>query len=608
MRPLLLSLVLGPLAARRRAARSGRLDLAACRRGVITPYRNGDDPYAGGQHRGVDIAGTIRAPVVAAATGEVQFAGTAGSSGVTVSIRTAEKLGHVPTSMSSVAVRKGRAGERGLRIGAVGTTGRRSVERPHLHFGVRASGTRHDYRDPLAFLPPPLSSPRDPMPAPVQVDAPVRVAPKPPRCRCGDRWRHPGHAVPIRRRIRRAVAAGRAQSPGHGGAPAAVPRLPFRGSGCGFRCRSLVPRQGSVPRPKLVPARRATPPWNRGAKPARRAAQHGGGGGGRSAAGGRSCAARRRGLEPPGLVVRGPSRVPRTRCRLGAGLPGLLLAAGILRRRARAGTRRAEAEASRPCSEKPPRGARVTSRSIDRGCPVVPAHLLRERRAPPGHAYHDHCRRCPGSAYAPGRERLLPDQHRRYGEPVAQAAEKLGIAQWATATRSASRAGRPPRRHQRFLHPDHRCRAGQVAEVVRHIHDSSPVCAGHYEGWYCPRCADFKTESETDDHCRSTKIVLEKRKTTGSFGCPPSRATRAPRRSGGFVSPQSPQRGAPSSRGPAGFLAEPTSEVGEWRSLGSLAGRLRLDRRSSQLLHGAVLRASRRGPDGCFWPATRSHT
>ena len=49
---------------------------------VITTYRNGDDPYAGGQHRGIDIAGPVGAEVVAAAGGEVRFAGTAGSSGL----------------------------------------------------------------------------------------------------------------------------------------------------------------------------------------------------------------------------------------------------------------------------------------------------------------------------------------------------------------------------------------------------------------------------------------------------------------------------------------------------------------------------------------------
>src|SRR5262245_20268501 len=132
---------------------------------VITAYRNGADPYAGGQHRGIDIAGPVGAPVVAAAAGEVRFAGTAGSSGLTVSVRTAD--GRFDTSylhLSSIAVTEGERVAAGGRLGAVGTTGRRSAEQPHLHLGVRDGGTRHGYRDPLSLLPAP--PPASPQPSP----------------------------------------------------------------------------------------------------------------------------------------------------------------------------------------------------------------------------------------------------------------------------------------------------------------------------------------------------------------------------------------------------------------------------------------------------------
>lgn len=148
---------------------------------VITPYRNGDDPYAAGQHRGVDIAGPAGAPVVAATAGLVRFAGTAGSSGLTVSVRTGDgRLDLSYLHLSALAVSAGQRVAAGARIGAVGTTGRRSATQPHLHFGVRDAGSSHGYHDPLAFLPPPGSAaPRPPQPVPVTVRAPLSLRPAP---------------------------------------------------------------------------------------------------------------------------------------------------------------------------------------------------------------------------------------------------------------------------------------------------------------------------------------------------------------------------------------------------------------------------------------------
>jgi hypothetical protein len=152
---------------------------------VVTPYRNGDDPYAAGQHRGVDIAAPVGAPVSAAASGRVTFAGAAGSSGLTVSVRSGDGAYDVSyLHLSALAVHESDAVGRGDRIGAVGVSGRRSVDDPHLHFGIREAGSRHAYRDPLDFLPPlarPVGQPEPPAgaPAPAPAPAPLAVPPAP---------------------------------------------------------------------------------------------------------------------------------------------------------------------------------------------------------------------------------------------------------------------------------------------------------------------------------------------------------------------------------------------------------------------------------------------
>src|SRR4051794_41824257 len=55
---------------------------------VITPYRNGTDPYANGQHRGINIAAPGGTPVVAAAGLDVHLDRKAPSPGPAIPIRT----------------------------------------------------------------------------------------------------------------------------------------------------------------------------------------------------------------------------------------------------------------------------------------------------------------------------------------------------------------------------------------------------------------------------------------------------------------------------------------------------------------------------------------
>jgi methionyl-tRNA synthetase len=104
------------------------------------------------------------------------------------------------------------------------------------------------------------------------------------------------------------------------------------------------------------------------------------------------------------------------------------------------------------------------------------------------------------------------DEH---GEPVTQAAEKLGITPRELGDKNAIRFKEIAKAVNatndffiRTTDPEH---IAKVAEVVQRIHDNGHVYAGTYEGYYCPRCADFKTESELEDgnRCPIHKIVLE---------------------------------------------------------------------------------------------------
>ena len=63
---------------------------------------------------------------------------------------------------------------------------------------------------------------------------------------------------------------------------------------------------------------------------------------------------------------------------------------------------------------------------------------------------------------------------------------------------------------------------------MQRIHDNGHVYKGVYEGWYCPRCADFKTEQEIgpDHTCPIHKIPLEPR-ARGELVLPALRASRS---------------------------------------------------------------------------------
>ena len=112
------------------------------------------------------------------------------------------------------------------------------------------------------------------------------------------------------------------------------------------------------------------------------------------------------------------------------------------------------------------------------------------------------------------------DEH---GEPVAQAAEREGVTPRELADRNSvkfrdlvSRINATNDFFIRTSDPEHE---RGVQEVVQKIHDNGYVYEGTYEGYYCPRCADFKTEAELVDgsKCPIHLIVLEREKEDNWF-------------------------------------------------------------------------------------------
>src|SRR3954452_13125694 len=112
------------------------------------------------------------------------------------------------------------------------------------------------------------------------------------------------------------------------------------------------------------------------------------------------------------------------------------------------------------------------------------------------------------------------DEH---GEPVAQAAEREGVTPKELADRNAERfLALLPRinvTNDYFIRTSDPRHHARVQEVMQQIHDNGHTYKGLYEGWYCPRCADFKTEAEIgpDQTCPIHKIPLDREREENWF-------------------------------------------------------------------------------------------
>ncbi|HEX2702468.1 MAG TPA: methionine--tRNA ligase [Solirubrobacteraceae bacterium] len=89
------------------------------------------------------------------------------------------------------------------------------------------------------------------------------------------------------------------------------------------------------------------------------------------------------------------------------------------------------------------------------------------------------------------------DEH---GEPVADAAAAVGVAPKELADRNAARfralAEPLELSNDFFIRTTDAGHYTRVQEILQRVYDAGHVYLGSYEGWYCPRCADFKTDAE----------------------------------------------------------------------------------------------------------------
>jgi hypothetical protein len=183
-------------------------------------------PFAGGLHRGVDLAAPPGAPVGAPCGGRVVAAGRVGASGRVVTVACGPWHASV-LPLASVAVRRGTHVTAGRPVGTAAGADRGPGAHVGLHLGVRRARERFGYVDPLRFMPP--AHPWGPVGPPGRGDGRRRVVPAP-------------RVVPVPRLVP---------------APRVVP------------APRLVPAPRVVPAPRLVPApppdraadRRPVAPW-----------------------------------------------------------------------------------------------------------------------------------------------------------------------------------------------------------------------------------------------------------------------------------------------------------------------------------------------------------
>lgn len=125
---------------------------------VARPFAVTADPFAAGQHRGIDLRAAPGATVRAPCAGRVVVARRVGTSGGVVTLLCGPwRVTHLP--LQAIAVRAETPIARGTRLGTLAS----GSAHAGLHLGVRRAGTRFGYVDPLRFLTPAPTTPVPPL-------------------------------------------------------------------------------------------------------------------------------------------------------------------------------------------------------------------------------------------------------------------------------------------------------------------------------------------------------------------------------------------------------------------------------------------------------------
>ncbi len=114
--------------------------IAPARGWITSTFGHRVSPFTGSRefHRGLDIAGRMKTPIVAPADGEVVYAGKKRALGNTLTIRHGYGIETIYGHLAELSVQRGDRVKRGQKLGLMGNTGRSTG--PHLHYQVQING------------------------------------------------------------------------------------------------------------------------------------------------------------------------------------------------------------------------------------------------------------------------------------------------------------------------------------------------------------------------------------------------------------------------------------------------------------------------------------